>query len=208
MASSRRHRRHPRRAATWMTIESADEAKAVNAEVDTVTTTTAMADAVDATAATATTDLDLDLARDSAVEAIENADAIVRAPARGLATDAISATAEITVSCCNIFRFFFLTSLLLNKNRNCLKTTVFDARVPRRRRTRAIDTQRYVLSLARPVVFIREFRRRPVTRIESIVSTKPVVMLQEKVKGLIPTPFAARRSGDGRRRLRLSHTDR
>jgi hypothetical protein len=192
-----------------MTIESADEAKAVNAEVDTVTITTATADAVDATAATATTDLDLDLARDSAVEAIENADAIVRAPARGLATDAISATAEITVSCCNIFRFFFLTSLLLNKNRNCLKTTVFDARAPpRRRRTRAIDTQRYVLSLARPVVFIREFRRRPVTRIESIVSTKPVVMLQEKVKGLIPTPFAARRSGDGRRRLRLSHTDR
>lgn len=105
-ASSRRHRRHPGRAVTWMTIESAAEAKVVNAEVDTVTITTATADAVDATAATATTDLDLDLARDSAVEAIENADVIVRAPDRGLATDAISATAEITVSCCNIFRFF------------------------------------------------------------------------------------------------------
>jgi hypothetical protein len=174
-----------------------------------VTITTATADAVDATAATATTDLDLDLARDSAVEAIENADAIVRAPARGLATDAISATAEITVSCCNIFRFFFPHVVVIEQKQKLFENhSVRRARPPRRRRTRAIDTQRYVLSLARPVVFIREFRRRPVTRIESIVSTKPVVMLQEKVKGLIPTPFAARRSGDGRRRLRLSHTDR
>lgn len=102
-----------------MTIESAAEAKAVNAEVDTATITTATADAVDATAATATTDLDLDLARDSAVEAIESADAIVRALDRGLATAAISATAEITVSCCNNFSFF--SSVVENRNRkpNC-----------------------------------------------------------------------------------------
>jgi hypothetical protein len=113
-ASSRRHRLHPRRSVTWMMTENAAGATAVNAEVDTAAATTATMDVVDATAATATTDLDLGLERDSAVEAIENANATVRAPDRGLATDAISAIAEITVSCCNIFRFFLT---LLNKTK-------------------------------------------------------------------------------------------
>lgn len=73
---------------------------------------------------------------------------------------------------------------------------MLDARIPRHR-DRAIDST--VRSLSPLFLSSSLANFFPATRIDgrTIVSTNQlVVMLQEKVKGLIPTPFTARRLDD------------